>query len=447
MTANGPNPRVSVIGLGKVGSAMVASYASRGISVVGTDHSSELITRIGRFEAPFEEEDLAVLLRENSERIRTVPTTRECVLQSDISFIIVPTPSAADGTFSTKFVEAACREIGRALREKAGYHLVVVVSTMLPSDSVERIIPVLEAESGRRAGEDFGYAYSPSFIAIGSIIRNILKPDILLVGELDSRSGALLEAFYEQIRMNDAPVERMSIESAEIAKIALNSYVTQKITFANLLADLCSRIPNADVDSVTTALGKDRRIGPAYLSGGMGYGGPCFPRDNKAFSQAASRRGVMQHVAEQVHEYNEGIIDKVFDFVFSAIPRQSTVAVLGLSYKPNTYLTDEAQGLKMVEKLLKEGFSVVWYDPPPMAAPEATSTKARRVDTLEEALRDADVCFISYPSKDFDELPALAEKRRRPLTVVDPDRRYRHLAGLTPHIRYIPFGIGTSTRP
>ncbi len=437
---------VSVIGLGKVGSAMVASYASRGFEVIGSDRDPRLVEFIGRHEAPFDEQDLAKLLSENGARIRTTASTAEAVAQSDITFIIVPTPSVPDGSFSTKFVESACADIGAALKSKDGYHLIIVVSTILPMDSQERILPVLEDASGKLAGTDFGYCYSPSFIAIGSIIRNILFPDFCLVGEYDKKSGDIIGAFYEKLRMNNATVERMSIESAELAKIALNSYVTQKITFANLLTDICSQLSNADVDSVTTALGKDRRIGSAYLKGGMGYGGPCFPRDNKAFSQSASRYGVMQQVAEHVHAYNEGIIDKVFDRVFKSMPKSSTVAVLGLSYKPNTYLTDEAQGLKMVQKLLKEGYSVVWYDPPPMARRDETPSEARRVDTLDEAVRQADACFISYPSEDFDSLPALVKTLDKPFTVIDPDRRYRDLAGRGPNIRYVPFGIGECTR-
>ena len=281
MTAEAMKPmttpsRVSVIGLGKVGSAMVAAYASRGFPVVGTDRDPSLVECIGLHEAPYEEQDLAKLLSENRERIRCVATTAEAVLQSDISFIIVPTSSAADGTFSTQYVEAACRDVGSALRDKSTYHLVVVVSTILPSDSVERIIPALESTSGKRVGADFGYAYSPSFIAIGSIIRNILYPDFHLVGEYDKRSGDMLQAFYEKTCINEAPVERMSVESAEIAKIALNSYVTQKITFANVLADLCSRVPNADVDSVTHALAWTGASAPPTFPAAWDMGGRAF---------------------------------------------------------------------------------------------------------------------------------------------------------------------------
>lgn len=441
-----PLPRISVIGLGKVGSAMVASYASRGFEVVGSDRDQRLVDAVGRHTAPFEEQDLAKLLSENAARIRTTGSTAEAVAQTDITFIIVPTPSAPDGSFATKYVESACADIGAALKAMDRYHLVVVVSTMLPMDTQERILPVLEGQSGKKAGVDFGYCYSPSFIAIGSIVRNILYPDFFLVGEFDKRSGDTVESFYTKMRVNDASVERMSIESAELTKIALNSYVTQKITFANLLADICSKLPNADVDSVTTALGKDRRIGAAYLKGGMGYGGPCFPRDNKAFSQSASRYGVMQQVAEHVHAYNESIIDKVYERAFASMPKTSTIAVLGLSYKPNTYLTDEAQGLKMVQKLVKEGHSVIWYDPPPAAAREETPASARRIDTLKEAVDASDACFISYPSEEFDELPKLLAGRAKAFTLIDPDRRYRGLSGLAAHINYVPFGIGKRTR-
>src|SRR6185437_6603583 len=140
----------------------------------------------------------------------------------------------------------------------------------------------LEDASGKRAGTDFGLCYSPEFIALGSVIRDFLNPDFYLVGEFDQRSGDALDEVNRKICVRDPVVHRMSIENAEIAKIALNSYVTMKISFANTLADLCERIPGGDVDVVTDAIGSDARIGRKYLTGGLGFAGPCFPRDNVA---------------------------------------------------------------------------------------------------------------------------------------------------------------------
>ncbi len=434
--------RISVIGLGKVGSCMVASYASKGHQVIGSDINPALVETIGKHIAPFEESNLANLLHQHSGRITTTLDVKKAVQESELTFIIVPTPSEESGAFSTKYVESACEAIGAALKEKNEYHVITVVSTMLPGDSRARIIPTLERASGKKCGTDFGYAYSPSFIALGTIVKNILHPDFHLLGEFDQKSGDTVASFYTTANNNSAPIERMSVESAEIAKIALNAYVTSKITFANTLADLCHNIPHADVDSVTNALGKDRRIGAAYLGAGLGYGGPCFPRDNKAFAMALKRGGVEQNVPMSVHDYNERMVESVWEKVFASLPKTAHITVLGLSYKPDTPYIDEAQGVKFVQKLLDEGFAVTVYDPPPMA--DIASVFGERVHAakeLSEALERADVVFISYPSPSFDPLMQKLVGRTAPITIIDPWRTYRPLSTL-PAVTYIPLGIG-----
>ena len=146
------------------------------------------------------------------------------------------------------------------------------------------MLPILERESGKKAGKDFGLCYSPEFIALGSIIRDFLNPDFTLLGEFDERCGAHLEEVYKRVMGPDTPCARMSLENAELTKISVNTYVTTKITFANMLAEMCEKLPGGNVDVVTNALGLDSRIGRKYLTGSIGYGGPCFPRDNVALS-------------------------------------------------------------------------------------------------------------------------------------------------------------------
>ena len=380
------------------------------------------------------------MLTEHAARIRTTSQIAEAVQQSAISFVIVPTPSEDSGEFSTKFVESACSAIGEALAEKDDFHVVALVSTVLPGNSRERIIAALERSSGKKCGIDFGYAYNPSFIALGSIIKDTLYPDMHLIGESDTKTGDILQAFYEHADNNSAPMQRMSIESAEITKIALNSYVTMKITFANMLADFAHQVPRANVDDVTRALGADSRIGKKYLKAGMGYGGPCFPRDNRALSSAMQRFGVQQDITAAVDTYNERMIDIVWDKAVSALPQNSSVAILGVSYKPDTPHTDEAQGLKMLHALQKRGTNIIVYDPPPSADPSKLADVVV-VASIAEALDRDDACFISYLSEGFNTLPELLSHRVKPITVIDPWRAYPSLSTL-PHVTYIPLGIG-----
>src|SRR5205823_399946 len=153
-----------------------------------------------------------------------------------------------------------------------------LTSTVLPGSTRYGLLPVLEGASGKRCGRDFGLCYSPEFIALGTVIKDFLRPDFLLIGESDSAAGDQLQDLYRDVCETQPPVARMSWVNAELTKIAVNTYVTMKITFANSLAMLCQRLPGGDIDAVTSALGLDSRIGPRYLKAGLGYGGPCFPR-------------------------------------------------------------------------------------------------------------------------------------------------------------------------
>src|SRR5262249_44043123 len=201
---------------------------------------------------------------------------------------------------------AAFGRIGAALAAKSGYHLVVLVSTVLPG-STRRLASLLERASGKTCGADFGVCYSPQFIALGSVIRDFLHPEFTLIGEFDDRSGQMLQAAFTDVLPDRPPSRRMSLENAELAKIALNTYVTMKITFANQLAAVSDRLPQGDVDTVTATIGLDVRIGPKYLKGGLGYGGPCFPRDNLAFGAMARELGANPDLWETIDRINRSI--------------------------------------------------------------------------------------------------------------------------------------------
>ena len=276
-----------------------------------------------------QETDLDATLAAHRARIRATLDVAEAVRDSAITFVIVPTPSDARGAFAFDAAARAFEGIGRALRDKDAYHLVVLTSTVLPGTTRQALLPVLERASGKRAGDAFGLCYSPEFIALGSVIRDFLNPDFTLIGEIDARAGDMLEAYYAQVMANHAPARRMSLENAELAKISVNSFVTMKITFANMLASLCEAIPGADVDVVTQALGSDRRIGSRYLTGGLGYGGPCFPRDNVALAFLARALGTPALGPEATDAANVQIPARVVARIAPLVPTGGTVGLLG----------------------------------------------------------------------------------------------------------------------
>lgn len=409
---SGSAQRVSVVGLGKLGACMAAAIASRGHDVVGVDVSPTTVELVGRGVPPVVEPGLAELMTAHRERIRATQSFDEAVADSDITFVVVPTPSEPSGDLSVEYVASAFRSLGQALARKRSYHLVVLTSTVLPGSTRNALLPVLEEASGKRAGADFGLCYSPEFIALGSVIRDFLAPDFLLIGEHDARAGETLENAYRGIVTNAAPVRRMSLENAELAKISLNSYITMKITFANTLADLCERLPGGDVDAVTDAIGLDLRIGRRYLTGAVGYGGPCFPRDDLALAHFARTIGAMPDLAEVTDRVNRRVLAALVERVRAAVRPGATVAVLGLAYKPGTPVTEASAGIELARALGGAGVRVLTHDP--LAFDESTSRP------LETCLEEADVVVVATPDPAFRSLTREQWSRlKKGATVID----------------------------
>ncbi len=433
---------VSIIGLGKLGASMVAGMSSRGLNVIGVDINQQAVDAVNAGKAPVQETNLGEMIAENKERIRATLSTDEAVMESDISFVIVPTPSDERGAFSLQYASYAFKSLGQALKKKNGYHVIVLTSTVLPGATRHGLLPILEKESGKKCGKDFGLCYNPEFIALGSVIRDFLNPDFYLLGEFDERSGNLLEQVHNQVSQNEAPVKRMSLENAELAKVAVNSYVTMKISYANMLADFCEHMPGGDVDVVSDALGMDKRIGRKYLTGGFGFGGPCFPRDNVALNFMGGAMGVDTRLLEINDNYNRNLSKKYVEKLEGHLAKGASVAVLGLAYKPLSHVIEESPGVYLCKALSGAGYRVIGHDN--LAAPHAEvalKSLALVTDRLQEALTDADAVIVTTTDKTYTSLTAdqiLGDRSK--LTVVDFWRCMSHLES-DPRIDYVPVGL------
>lgn len=432
---------VSVIGLGKLGACIAACCAEKELSVVGADIDERAVDLINSGKPPIYEPGLEGLLERARGNLRATTSIRDAIAATEVTLMVVPTPSEENGGFSLDAVAASGREIGRALRDKTGYHLVVLTSTVLPGSTEFGLLPILERESGKVCGEDFGLCYSPEFIALGTVIRDFKNPDFILIGESDPDAGDRLERFYRQVCDNDAPVARMSWTNAELAKIAVNTYVTMKISFANLLAALCEELPGGDVDAVTAALGLDSRIGPRYLKGGLGYGGPCFPRDNRALAYFAHLLGQPALLAEATDAYNRTIVDRLAKLVARHLPSGGSVAILGLTYKPGSEVVEEAQGLMLAERLVADGHRVTVFDPLAQArARSVLGGRAQYASNAKDAIASADLVVIANPDPAFGDLDVNDVGGRQQKLVLDIWRQHRTRAD--EDIRYLGVGLG-----
>ena len=404
--------QVSVIGLGKLGAPLAAVLASKGHQVVGVDVNPDYVRALAAGKAPVEEPGLQALIDASSGRLTATTDYEAAVLASELSFIIVPTPSDTKGGFSNKYVLSAITAIGKALKKKTGYHVVNVTSTVMPGSTGGEIRRALEKASGREVGKNLGLCYNPEFIALGSVVRDMLCPDMLLIGESDVRAGDILEGIYNTTCENRPQVMRMNWVNAELTKLSVNTYVTTKISYANMLADMCERLDGADVDVVTTALGMDTRIGKKYLKGALGYGGPCFPRDNVAFGVLARSLGARADIAEATDRLNRHQIERLAGLVLRLLDSRSRVGVMGLSYKPATGVIEESQGVALAARLSEEGKEVYVHDP--LALPEAMAVlqdKVVPIKSAEECVKAVDVLVITTPWPQFKDIPHAAFAR------------------------------------
>jgi UDPglucose 6-dehydrogenase len=445
---SGAPSAVSVIGLGKLGAPMAACLAAKGRRVIGVDVDARKVEAINEGFAPVFETGLEELIGRSNGRLRATGDITEAVATSEITFIVVATPSEATGGFSNRYVLSTCEAVGRALRAKRDFHVVAVTSTVMPGSTGGAIRAALELASGRHAGEDFGLCYNPEFIALGSVIRDFLNPDFVLIGESDSRSGDALETLYREICDNVPRFARMNLLNAEIAKLSVNAFVTTKISFANMLARMCERLPGADVDVVTAALGLDNRIGAKYLKGSVSYGGPCFPRDNLALAAFARSIGAPADIAEATHRFNLLQIDLLAGLVKKHLISGGRAGILGLTYKPSTDVVEQAAGYLLAQKLAADGVSVLASDPAGnVNAAQGLDGSLVLIDSAEECIERSDVVVVATAWPQYKTIPAETWTRsaKSPRVVIDCWRSLGVLEN-SPGIVYLALGAGeTST--
>jgi UDPglucose 6-dehydrogenase len=360
---------------------MAATFAQRGFNVVGVDIDPEKVRLVNAGLPPVDEPRLAEVVTAGRSRLRATTDHHE-VIGTDATFFIPPSPSLPDGSFSNEFLLRAMQPVAHAVREagKRG-HLFVCSSTTTPGASDQVLIPMLEKETGGVCGRDFGYCYNPEFIALGNVVHGLLEPDLVLIGESDTASGAALEAAYRRYNRNQPRIARMSVISAELTKISVNSFITMKISFTNQLRAIAERFPGADIHTVLDAIGSDSRINSKYLRAGLSFGGPCFPRDNRLLAYAARQVGLPAPLAEATDAINELTKQQLVEQVKAAVSKDALIAVLGLAYKPDTYITEESAGLFLAQQLKRHGYRVVVHD---FAAKPANSPSLHEFEVLED---------------------------------------------------------------
>jgi len=352
--------RVSIFGLGYVGAVCTASLARRGHEVIGVDVSPVKIDLVNSGKSPIVEPGLEELLGDGvrAHRIKGTTEGMASVLNSEMSMICVGTPSKPNGDLDLTFVEKVAWDIGEALREKDGWHLVVVRSTVLPGTVRDVAIPILQEASGKIAGQDFGICVNPEFLRESTAIKDYDHPPMTVIGQLDDRSGELLAELYGDL---DAPLIRKPIEVAEMIKYTCNVWHATKVSFANEIGNIAKSmgVDGRDVMDVM-CLDNKLNISRYYMRPGFAFGGSCLPKDVRALTYRANQMDVKHPLLSSIMSSNNEQVAKAFNIVTGYGRRK--ISMLGLSFKANTDDLRESPLVELAELLIGKGYDLRIFD-------------------------------------------------------------------------------------
>ena len=428
---------ISVVGTGYVGLVSGVCFAERGHRVICVDIDQEKVAQINAGHSPIHEEGLDALLQRNIGSGLTATTDlADAVSRSTLTIIAVGTPF--DGqAIDTRYIEAASKAIGTALRDKEEFHTVVVKSTVVPGTTDTVVLPILEKASGKRAGRDFGVSMNPEFLREGTAIGDFMKPDRIVYGGSDARTLAALDDLYGVFK--DVDTIRTTNKTAEMIKYTANALLATLISYSNEIGNLCAELGDIDVVDVMRGVHLDRRLSPilnngerivpaitTYLEAGCGFGGSCFPKDVNALISHGRNAGQEMNILQSAMEINRSQplqLLKMLKKHFRSL-QGLKVTVLGLAFKPGTDDMRESPSIPIVKALHQEDVEISAYDP--VAIGEARKLfgdiPIRYAASLNEAVQSADAIMLVTKWDELASLPAIINSMDAPPLLIDGRR-------------------------
>ncbi len=352
--------KISVFGLGYVGTVSAGCLANDGHEVIGVDPVQTKVNLINNGQTPIIEADIGQIIASmvQAGRLRATDDPAQAIEETDLSFVCVGTPSQANGNLDLRYMRRICEQIGQGLKDKAARHVVVIRSTILPGTMRKIVIPILEESSGKKAGADFGVCHNPEFLREGSAVKDFNSPPKTVVGELDQASGDMLAALYGKM---DAPLIRTDFETAEMIKYVDNSWHALKVGFANEIGNLCKCFA-IDAHEVMKIFCQDEKlnISPAYLLPGFAFGGSCLPKDLRALAYQAKMCDLELPIIASILSSNEMQIARGLQLIMEKGHKR--IGVLGFSFKAGSDDLRESPMIEIIERLIGKGFDLRIYD-------------------------------------------------------------------------------------
>lgn len=429
--------KVSVLGTGYVGLVSGVCLAEKMHEVICVDVDAAKVDLINQGIPPIFENGLDVLLKKNvGERLSATTDLERAVHETELSLIAVGTPFNGQEIDLT-YIREVTRQIGKALRTKLGYHVVVVKSTVVPGTTDNVVRPILEEASGKKAGVDFGVGMNPEFLTEGEAINEFMHPDRIVLGGNDPASIEAQARLYEGFQ--GIPVIRTNNQTAEMIKYASNSLLATMISFSNEIGNLCSALGGIDVVDVMSGVHSSRYLtvslptgehhrpsAVSFLAAGCGFGGSCLPKDVSALAAQGRHAGTLMPMLEAVLQVNRGQPERLIGLLTKHYPTLLgvRVAILGLAFRPDTNDMRESPAIPIVRRLLAEGAVVTAYDP-------AAMEEARRVfkgdalvlcESMKQAIKGVEAVVVVTRWNEFEALPHLLKEEKVQPLVVDGRR-------------------------
>ncbi len=352
--------KISIFGLGYVGTVSAGCLANDGHDVIGVDSNLTKVELINCGRSPIVEREIDHLIdcSVSNNRLRATISVTDAIENSILSIVCVGTPSLLNGSLDLRYVRRVCEEIGESIKEKDEFHVIVIRSTMLPGATSDTVIPALEMKSGKVAGKDFGVCFSPEFLREGSAVYDFNNPPKTVVGESDRRSGDVVVSLSQNF---DAPLIRTDLETAEMVKYADNVWHALKVCFSNEIGDLCKEL-GIDSHKVMDIFCKDTKLNlsPYYMKPGFAYGGSCLPKDVRALTYKAKILDLDLPILNAIHLSNEYQINRGIRMIIEKGNRN--VSILGFSFKAGTDDLRESPMVEVIERLIGKGFNLRLYD-------------------------------------------------------------------------------------
>jgi len=398
--------KISIIGLGFVGLSLASVLATKGKNILGIDVDKNKCKNIQKGISPFFEPELEKLLKIGLRKKLVINSDFSLIKNSDMIFVTVGTPQRSNGSIELSMIKSAAKSIGKILKNETKNPIIFIKSTVTPGTMQKIVLPILEKESCKKAGKDFGLISNPEFLQESTAIRDTKFPHVVVLGGYETKYMKKAKKFFSDIHPG-VPIVITNHQTAEMIKYANNSFLATKISFINQLSNICQNIPGANVDDIAKTIGLDPRIGKLFLSAGPGYGGSCLPKDMKALINFADKIGIKPTLLNAVEQTNKKQIQNIILLIEKTLGslKDKRITVLGTAFKPNTDDIRDSIAVELIKKLLKKNGIITVYDPKAIKnTKKIFGEKIRYANTIPNSLKNSQCMIIMVHWKQFEKI-------------------------------------------